>query len=202
MSPLAIPIIQPSIVSLRRLGRILHFTAGLLILSSALRQVQLPAPNYLYFWCEVLIGADILLMVFTSRNLAQDLPRVNLAFRLMECLIFWGASLAMLLQHNVGMALLLLVIGVAYGFVLYCERNSIHIETVSFQHLGVNISAIPNDHFFSWTEIRSLEAQYDCIRIETSNQKRYHFQLRKNLQFDELDQIHEFCRHYLGTGQN
>jgi hypothetical protein len=199
MSPFAIPIVHPAIVNLRKLGKLLHFLAGLLILSSALHQLQSPFVNHIYFWCQILIGADILIMVFTSNNLAQELPRVNLVFRLIESVIFLGASLVMMLEQNLIMGSVLLAICIGYCFVLYCEKNIIRVETVQFQHLGVTISGIPHNQFFAWTQINHVEARYDSIHIEAAGGKTYHFGLRKNLHFDELDQIHEFCSHYLGV---
>ena len=51
----------------------------------------------------------------------------------------------------------------------------------------------------SMSQISSIEATYSSITIHTSLDKSYHFDLQRNLQFEELDQIHEFCRHYLGS---
>src|SRR6201990_3109616 len=92
MNSLAIAIVHPAYEQLKRLGRFLHFIAGLLILLNAIHLWQQPHPNLLYVWCQIIISADILIMVLTSSNLSQDLPKINLVFRLIECIIFLGAS--------------------------------------------------------------------------------------------------------------
>jgi hypothetical protein len=68
---------------------------------------------------------------------------------------------------------------------------------VALHHTGITIPALPESRFFIWSNISHIEAHYDHIIIDTSLDKSYRFNLRKNLQFEELDQIHEFCRHYL-----
>ena len=55
MNALAIPIVHPSYENLKRMGRLLHFTAGLLILLNAIHELQQPKLNLLYFWCQLLI---------------------------------------------------------------------------------------------------------------------------------------------------
>jgi hypothetical protein len=198
MNSLAIAIVHPAYEHLKRLGRMLHLVAGLLIVLNAIHGWQQPHPNQLYNWCQLIIGADILIMVFTSRNLTQELPKINLVFRLIECVIFLGASAILALEGNWIMGIVLLVVSVAYAYLLYCERQAARVEMVAFHHTGVGISGIPRSRFFLWSHINQVDARYDSIVITTSTGKVFHFDLRRNLQFDELDQIHEFCRHYLG----
>src|ERR1700730_14622763 len=158
MNSLAIPIVHPAYEHLKRLGRFLHFVAGVLILINAIHLWQQPHPNYLYFWCQVIIGADILIMVFTSRNLSQELPKINMVFRFIECVIFLGAALAILLEKNWVLGSMLLVISGAYGYLLYCERKATKVEMVAFHHTGVTISGIPSSRFFLWSNINQVEA--------------------------------------------
>jgi hypothetical protein len=199
MNALAIPIVHPAYENLKRLGRFLHFVAGILIVLNATTELRQPQMNQLYFWCQLIIGLDILVMVFTSRNLVQELPKVNMVFRFIECIIFLGAAGILLLQSNWIMGAVLVLIGGAYGYLLYCERKVMATEIVAFHHIGITISGIPNSSFFLWSNINHVDARYDCISIETSNSGILRFDLRRNLQFEELDQIHEFCKHYLKT---
>jgi len=199
MNSLAIAIVHPAYEQLKRLGRFLHFIAGLLILLNAVHLWQQPHPNQLYVWCQVIIGADILIMVFTSRNLSQELPKINLVFRFIECLLFLGAAAILLVEQNWVMSLTLLIVSAAYGYLAYCEHKASQVEMVAFHHIGITISGIPSSRFFLWSHINQVEARYDSVIIHTSTGKTFHFDLRRNLQFDELDQIHEFCRHYLKT---
>jgi hypothetical protein len=197
MNALAITIVHPAYENLKRLGRFLHFIAGLIILMNAIHELQQPRPNHVYFWCQLFIGADILIMAFTSRNLAEELPRVNMIFRFIECIIFLGAATILLTEASWVMGFVLVLIGIAYAYLMFCERKVTTAEMVTFHHIGITISGIPNSQFFVWSRINKVEAHYDNIIIETSGNKTYHFNLRQNLQFEELDQIHEFCRHYL-----
>jgi hypothetical protein len=198
MNSLAITIIHPAFENIKRLGRFLHFIAGIIILSNAVGEALQPHLNHLYFWCQLIIGLDIIILVFTSRNLVQEFPRINMVFRFLESLVFAGASVLSFTGHNIIMSGLLLLVAIAYGYLCYCEHKTAATEVVAFHHTGIAISGIPKSEFFLWTNINNVEARYDSIVIETSNNKTYQFNLRENLQFAELDQIHEFCRHYLG----
>ncbi len=197
MNALAVNIIHPAYENLKRTGRSLHIVAGLLIILNAMHEMQLPKVNHLYFWCQLFIGADILLMAFTARNLAKELPGVNTIFRFIECTIFLGAAVILLFEKNIVMALVLALISGAYAYLMFCEQKVYAAESVTFHHTGISISGIPVSRFFIWTNINKVDARYDSIIIETAQNKIYHFNLRQNLRFEELDQIHEFCRHYL-----
>ena len=74
----------------------------------------------------------------------------------------------------------------------------INNEFVGIHHTGINIPTLTEDKFLIWSQIKSFKARYDSISIETANDRQYSFELQKNLEFSELEQIHEFCRHYLG----
>ncbi|MEO5684573.1 MAG: hypothetical protein ABIQ88_18170 [Chitinophagaceae bacterium] len=199
MNALAISIVHPAYENIKRMGRFLHFIAGLLILLNAIHQLQQPVLNHLYFWCQLFIGLDILIVVFTNRNLVQELPRMNSIFRFIECVIFLGAAAILLSETNWIMGSVLVLISAAYAYLLFCEQKISTVEQVKFNHIGITISGIPQSEFFLWARINDIAIRYDSITIETSDSKKIHFPLRQNLQFEELDQIHEFCRHYLKT---
>ena len=197
MNALAITIVHPAYENLKRMGRFLHFAAAILILFNALHLLQQPKLNHLYFWCQLIIGIDILIVVFTNRNLVQDLPRINTIFRFIECIIFLGAAAILLTETNWIMGSVLVLVSGAYGYLLYCEQKISTVEMVKFNHIGITISGIPQSSFFLWSRINGIDIRYDSVSIKTSENKICYFPLRQNLQFEELDQIHEFCRHYL-----
>ena len=199
MNALAISIVHPAYENLKRMGRFLHFVAGLLILVNAIHQLQQPQLNHLYFWCQLIVGIDILIVVFINRNLVQELPGMNMVFRFIESIIFLGAAAILLTESNWIMGTILIIISAAYGYLLYCEKRCKTAELVKFNHTGITISGIPQSEFFLWSRINNIDIRYDSISISTSDNKKLYFSLRQNLQFEELDQIHEFCRHYLKT---
>ncbi len=199
MNGLAITIVHPAFENLKRMGRNLHFIAALLILFNAIHQLQQPKLNHLYFWCQLFIGVDILIVAITNRNLAQDLPKMNTVFRFIECVIFLGAAAILLSETNWIMGCVLLLVSGAYGYLMYCEQKMRTEEIVKFNHIGITISGMPESEFYLWSRINHIDIRYDSVTIETSENKQFQFSLRQNLQFEELDQIHEFCRHYLKT---
>jgi hypothetical protein len=57
---------------------------------------------------------------------------------------------------------------------------------------------LPESRFLLWSHINDMEISYDSVRITTSDTQHLTFDFRKNLTFSQLEQIHEFCRHYIG----
>jgi hypothetical protein len=199
MNSLALPVVHPAFQKLKRAGRFLHLAAGGLILVHALSHFNQPHSSPVYLGCLLFMAVDIIILVMAGKNIAADLPVVNLFFRLVEVVFFLGIGIkcAMSGEWVTGAGHILL--GAAYVYLFWCEKKLLTEEFVALHHTGITIPALPESHFIIWSNINRIEAQYDSITIAASDDKSYHFDLQKNLQFEELDQIHEFCRHYLKT---
>jgi hypothetical protein len=197
MDPLSLPVVHPSFEKLKNSGNWLHLTAALLILAHALSHIHQQELKPVYFWCQLLIAVDILLLVLAGKKFLLQMPAINLFFRVVEVLFFSGIGIIMFIADKPFSGIFHICLGIAYVYLIYCERNSINKEILSFYHTGIDIPEIPSNKFLYWSEINHIEAHYDCICIETSTNKKIDLNLRKNLGFEELDQIHEFCRYYL-----
>jgi hypothetical protein len=84
-----------------------------------------------------------------------------------------------------------------YYYVFHCELKLIQKESVSVHHLGITISGFPKDKEIEWEQIKDLKTLPHSISIQTQKQKNIHFEFQKAIAFEELEQIHEFCRQYL-----
>jgi hypothetical protein len=199
MNSLSLPVVHPAFQKLKRSGRLLHLTAGTLILVHAISHFSEPHTSPVYLGCLLLIAVDIFILVFAVKNLVVDMPRINLFFRLVEILFFVGIGVTMLVQKNWMAGLIHVSLSIAYIYLFYCEKRLQTEERLGIFHSGVSVPALPDSKFLLWSHINHIDAQYDCITIDTSLDKTYRFDLRQNLAFEELDQIHEFCRHYLGN---
>lgn len=199
MDPISLPVIHPAFEKLKRYGNGWHIAAGLLILTHALSHIHSQESRPVYFWCQLIISLDIFILVFAGKDMLIQLPRVNLFFRLVEITFFLGIGLIMLSAGNLALATIHIGLSIAYTCLFYCERKLREQELLSFHHIGVSIPGLPQSRFLSWTNINAVNVNYDSIRISTSLDKDIHFEWRKNLEFAELEQIHEFCRHYLGV---
>ncbi|MDO6430131.1 hypothetical protein Q4E93_06020 [Flavitalea sp. BT771] len=197
MDSISLPVVHPTHEKLRHSGRWLHAAAGLLILTHALSHFHRQESPPLYFWCQLLISLDIFILVMAGQDLLLQ-PRVNLFFRLVEIIFFLGIGLIMLLAGNWLTAIVHLSLSVAYSYLFYCERGLRRQALLSLHHIGITVPGMPESRFFLWTHINDIEACYDSIRISTADRQELDFPLQKNLTFAELEQIHEFCRHYLG----
>jgi hypothetical protein len=198
MNSLALPVVHPAFQKLKRSGRFFHLTAGALILVHGISHLREPHFSPVYLGCLFLIAVDIFILVLAGKNLVVDMPRVNLFFRLVEVIFFTGIGVTMFVQSRWLTGGIHIVLSIAYIYLFYCEKRLHKEEFVAIFHSGVSVPALPESKFFIWTHIEDIDARYDSITISTSLNKSYTFDLRKNLAFEELDQIHEFCRHYLG----
>ncbi|HEY0680305.1 MAG TPA: hypothetical protein VGD17_18610 [Chitinophagaceae bacterium] len=200
MNSLSIPVFHPAFEKLKRSGRLLHFTAAIVIISHAISHINQPDHSQLYFWCQLILGIDIFLLVFMGRNILLVMPKVNLFFRFIEFLFFFCISILMFLKASWVSGLFHAGISILYFYLFYCERKVNSEELLSLHHTGITIPALPDSKFLLWSHINKLHAQYDSIEIVTSDNKQIRFEFRRNLEFEELDQIHDFCRHYIGRG--
>lgn len=199
MDSLSLPVVHPPFQKLKRAGRLLHITAGTFILAHAIAHFNQPESSPLYLGCLLLIALDIFILVFAGKNFLNDMPRVNLFFRLTEILFFLGIGITLLRELNWLMAIFHILLSMMYSYLFYCEKKINNSEYIAIHHTGISIPSLPESKFFLWAQINEVNARYDCITINTDGCISYRFDLRENLVFEQLDQIHEFCRHYLGT---
>lgn len=197
MDSLALPVVHPAFQKLKRAGRFLHIAAAGLILVHALSHINQPDSSPVYLGCLFFMAVDILILAVAGKNVAADMPVVNLFFRVVEIIFFLGIGIACFLSSEWWTGGGHILMTLAYVYLFRCEKRMLTTEYVALHHTGITIPALPDSHFLIWSHVDHIEAQYDSITIAASDKKSYHFDLRSNLQFEELDQIHEFCRHYL-----
>jgi hypothetical protein len=197
MNGLSIPVIHPAFEKLKNSGRLLHLMAAIVLIAHALGHLG-ESFNPVYFWCQLILALDILLLVFIGRNLAITMPAINSTFRIIEVLFFAGIALLLFLESKWFQGSFHALLSILYIYLFHCERRLGNTESVAIHHTGVIIPGLVEDKLLLWTEINQLQANYDSIQIDTSHQQSLKFNFRTNLSFDELGQIHEFCKHYLG----
>ncbi len=197
-TPLSVSIVHPAYNNLKKYSPLLHFFAGLVFLAGAYYEFK--TDNRITAFCELVIGLDVIALAF-MRGFAEESSRLNAFFRLIEVIVFGGLFILALLDKSWITASLLLLITGMYYYVFHCERKLIQQEKVTVHHLGVTISSFPKDKELDWEQIADIESLPHSITILTQKHKKYRFQFQKAIAFDELEQIHEFCRQYLYTSR-
>ncbi len=198
MDSISLPVVAPTFERLKRSGTWLHLTAGLLILTHAISHFRGEESHTLYFWCQLIISLDIFLLVLAGKDILRQLPKVNLFFRFVEVIFFLGIGTLMLLQGHLAIAIIHLGLSVGYSYLFYCEKRFRSEELLSFHHTGITIPGLPESRFLLWSHVNAVETFYDSIHIATSEKENLIFDLRTNLEFGQLEHIHQFCRFYLG----
>ena len=196
MNGISFPVIHPAFEKLKNSGRLLHLIAALLLIGHAFGHLG-DSFNPVYFWCQLIFAIDILLLVFIGRNLAVTMPGINSIFRLAEFFFFLGIATLLFIEAKWIQAGFHILFSLAYAYLFHCERRINKTEAISFHHTGVVIPGLMENRFLLWAQINKLQATYHSVEIETA-QQHVKFNFRENLSFDELDQIHDFCKHYLG----
>lgn len=193
-TPLSVSIVHPDYNHLKKFSPLLHFFAGLVFLAGAFSEFKLD--NRITAFCELIIGLDVITLAFL-KGIAEESSRLNAFFRLIEVIVFSGLMVFALLDRSWLIASFLFMITMMYYYVFHCERKTIQQEKVSVHHLGVSISGFPKDKELDWEQISRIEALPHSITISTHKKKKYQFDFQKAIAFEELEQIHDFCAHYL-----
>jgi hypothetical protein len=197
MSPIAVSIIHPDFQQVKKAGRPLHLLAVLIIVVNALMYIQQPEANRFYFWSQLIVAADILILIVAGKDLLNDSPKFNLFFRLAEVIVFTTFALLLIWKGDwMGGAVQVLVAG-AFWYLFYYEKKSLYAEQIAIQHLGINIPGFPNDRFLSWIDITEVQMNNYQIEIQTRMGKKYSFELSRHLNLDEITVIQNYCGYYL-----
>lgn len=198
MDSISLPVVSPAFERLKRSGTWLHLAAGALILTHAISHFRSEESHTLYFWCLLIISLDIFLLVLAGRDILRQMPKVNLFFRLVEIIFFFCIGVLMFLQDHLAIAIVHAALSIGYSYLFYCEKSFRSEEQLSFHHTGITIPGLPESRFLLWTDINEVETRYDSIHISTSSREDLSFDLRRNLEFNQLEHIHQFCLFYLG----
>ena len=193
-SPLSVSIVHPSYNHLKKMSPLLHFLAGAVFFAAGSYEFRMD--NRITAFCEIIIAVDVITVAFL-RGFAEESSRLNATFRLIEVLVFGGLGILALLDQSWATACFLFLATGMYYYVFHCEKKIIQKERVSVHHLGVTISHFPKDKELEWEQIQTLEALPHSITIHSSKNNIHRFEFQKAIAFDELEQIHEFCSHYL-----
>ena len=198
MDSISLPVVAPAFERLKHSSTWLHLIAGALILTHAVSHFRGEESHSLYFWCQLIISLDIFLLVLAGKDILRQMPKVNLFFRLVEVIFFLGIGTLMLLQGHLIIAAIHLSLSIGYSYLFYCEKRFRSEELLSFHHTGITIPGLPESRFLLWSHVNEVETFYDSIHISTSQKENLTFDLRQNLEFSQLEHIHQFFRFYLG----
>jgi hypothetical protein len=196
----SIPVVHPAFELLKRSARVLHFIAASVILINAIHILQAHNGNTLLCYTQMIIAADVFLLVFFGGVLLIEAPRLNLIFRLMEALTLLGIGITLIDDGHKWFGIIHLLTAAGYFFLFKRERRVLRSEAVDIRSTGITIPDFVKDAEISWTEIKTIIPKYHTIIIETLRNKKMEFNLRRNLKIDELEQIDDFCRKHLISG--
>lgn len=196
MNGMSLPVKHPSFEQLRRQGNLLHLLAAVLLMTHALITKD---ASWVYRGSLLFIAFDILLILFVFKGIIYEITSINIVFRIFEIAFFAGISFYEFYEPSYFAGFLNLILAGAFAYIFYCERTIRLEEQVGIHHTGITLPGLPQSKFLIWAKINHLKADYHSIEIHGADKKVHYFELSEQLEFEELDQIHEFCRHYLGT---
>jgi hypothetical protein len=195
-----LPVIHPAFELLKRSARILHFIAASVILTNALHLLQAHNVSKVLCYTQIVLAADIYLLVFFGGVLLIEAPRLNLIFRCIETLTLFGISITLFTDGHTWLGLLHIVATAGYLFLFYREWRVLRSEAVDIKPTGISFPNFIKDAEIGWNEIKNIIPGYHSIGIETVKHKKIEFSLRQNLKIDELEQIDDFCKKHLLVG--
>ena len=123
MNSISFTVVHPAFQNLKRSGRLLHLTAGGLILAHAISHFQQPDSSAIYFWCQFIVALDIFILVFAGRQLLVTMPKINLFFRFIEFIFFLGIAVLLFFEKKWLMASFHVLLSTIYIYLFYCEKK-------------------------------------------------------------------------------
>jgi len=193
----SLQIVHPAFELLKRSARVLHFIAASVILINALHLMQAHHASRVLCYTQIVIAADVYMLVFFGGVLLMEAPRLNIIFRLIEVLTIMGIAFTLISDGHNWFGLMHLMLSGGYLFLFYREWRVIRSEAVDISQTGISVPNFVKDAEIGWHEIRTIIPKYHSIIIETLRNKKIEFNLRENLKIDELGQIDEFCKKHL-----
>jgi hypothetical protein len=196
----SLQVVHPAFELLKKSAKILHFIAAAAILLNAWHDWQVHNESLILSITQAVLGIDILLLVFFTGNLLMESPKLNLIFRFIEALVLLAIAVSLLMSGHTTIGLLHIAAAIGYYILLHREARVLRNEDVEIKATGILIPHLVKDVEISWADVKTIIPQYHSVIIETLKNKRIHFDLRKNLKIDELEQINEFCSKHLING--
>lgn len=198
MTPIAIPVRNPAGPVLMKRGNRLHLLAAALIGANAYAYMQGPAASPVYFWCQVVIAVDIVLLVMADAETLRESPSYGMFFRIAEVLLFTMAFVQFLMQRAWFPGVLQGMVAAFYGWTFYQEWLAGKDKRILVQHLGVSLPGENGDHFLPWNRIRDLHMEDGSIRLEDTSGNTWNVDLSDIPDEEDLSKMENFKRHYLG----
>jgi hypothetical protein len=196
----SLPVVHPAFELLKRSARLLHLVAAVVILVNALYQWQQYGASRLLCITQLIVAADIFILVLAGGPLLYHSPRLNHIFRLIEALVILGIGLSLVGDGYWAVGWLHLLLSASFALLLYREWRAARSEAVNITQTGITLPNLLRDAEIGWDRIRQIVPYYQSIEIETLQQRKVEFTLRRNLKIEELEQINEFCQKHLRKG--
>ncbi|MEP7145256.1 MAG: hypothetical protein ABI707_20395 [Ferruginibacter sp.] len=194
-----LPVIHPAFELLKRSARMLHFIGASIILINGLYLLQEDQSHQLLCYLQMIIAAEIYLVLFLGKSLLRNSPELNVFSRMIESITLMGIGLTLASYGHIFIGCVHLLISAGYFFLFYREWRIMRSESINIRQTGITIPNFIKDEEIAWPDIKSIIPRYHSIIIETFRHKKIQFKLRKNLKIEELQQIDEFCRQHLAS---
>jgi hypothetical protein len=189
----SLAIIHPSLELLKNLCRLLHLIAAIFIAINALHQLAAHEGGKIICYTQLVIAADILILVFFGAGIFIATPKIAVLFRVIEAFTFMGIFLTLVTDGHPLFGVINFLLSIVYGFIAYREWRIANAETIDLLPNGIHFPNFLSDAKINWLHIKKVVANYNSILIETVQDKKMEFELRNNLKIEELQQINDFC---------
>ncbi len=190
----SISIIHPSFELLRNASRLLHFMAAAFIALNAFHQLSAHEGSKILCYAQLVIAADLLILVFFAGAALYAISKTNVLFRLIEGLCFGGIALSSANEDHPLLAVFHLLCAGAYLFICYREWRVCRTESIQLRASGITIPNFIADANIKWLHVKRVVTRVNSILIETVSNEKVEFELKQHLKIEELEQINDFCR--------
>lgn len=189
----SLPIVHPAFEILKNVCRLLHLVAALFIIINALHQLSAHECNNVICYTQLVIAADILILIFFGGSVFIASPKTGVLFRIIEAFTFTGITITLVTENHPWLGALHLFLSIIYFFIAYREWRIALSEAVELKANGIMIPDFWKHAEIKWLHIKKVVMNYNSIVIETVRDEKIRYELRHNLKIEELQQINDFC---------
>ena len=167
--------------------------AAFFIAINAFHQLAAHEGNKIICYTQFIIAADILILVFFGGGVFIATPKMGVLFRVIEAFTFMGIFLTLITEGHPWLGAVNCMLSIIYAFIAYREWRIAIAEAVELKSTGITVPNFFMDDRIKWLHVKKVVANYNSISIETVQDEKLEFELRRNLKIEELQQINDFC---------
>ncbi|MFN2457579.1 MAG: hypothetical protein ABR502_05210 [Chitinophagaceae bacterium] len=177
----------------KRTATLLHTLAGLFLLLSVIKVYKNSENDNFFFTILILFAGAFSLLYGFFRKKIDVAAKYNQPLRILQFICFIVVAI-LLLNIEFFESVLFFAWAVIILVSFFSEKKVFRTTEVEVKQDGISIPGFFTDHLIPWQVLEKVVMRPDYLTIFRTNQKYVQLEVLKQVDFEEIDAINEFCR--------